>query len=85
MVSAARPPRLERRGVLGVHDQQEKLALGLGVEEQCPGSDVGHVGDLLGGDLTDAMFGEQLAGCGDDARELGLLVALAPSDRLGGC
>ena len=49
-----------------------------------PGADVGLVGDLLGGDLVDAVFGEQLAGGSDDAVELVLLVPLAPSDRLGG-
>ena len=47
-----------------------------------PGADVGLVGDLLGGDLVDAVLGEQLAGGGGDAVELLLLVPLAPAERL---
>jgi hypothetical protein len=49
-----------------------------------PGTDVGIVGDLLGGDLVDAVPGEEFTGGGGDAVELLLLVPLAPSDRLGG-
>ena len=60
----SRPALLERGGVLGVLHEEEKLALGLGVEEQGPGADVGLLGDLLGRDLVDAMFGEQFAGRG---------------------
>ena len=65
-------------------DQQEELALGLGIEEQCAGADVRLVGDLLRRDLFDAVLGEQLARRGNDPFELLLLVALAPAERLGG-
>ena len=37
-------------------------------------------GDLLGGDLVDAVLREELAGCGGDAVQLVLLDPLAPSD-----
>ena len=75
------PALLERVGVVGVLHEQEQLALGLGVEEQRAGADVGLVGDLLGGDLVDAVLGEELAGGGGDAVELVLLVPLAPTGR----
>jgi hypothetical protein len=78
-----RSPPFERCGVFGVLHQEKEFALGLGVEEQRPGADVRLVGDLLGRDLVDAVLGEQFAGRAGDALELGLLVALAPSDRLG--
>jgi hypothetical protein len=78
---SVRPAPLERLDVVGVLHEQQKLSLGLGVEEQRPGADVGLIGDLLGGDVIDAVLGEQLAGGGDDAVELLLLVPLAPPGR----
>jgi len=71
-------------GVARVLHEQQQLAFGLGVQEQGAGTDVGPVGDLLGGDLINAVFGEELESGGGDAVELVLLVPLAPSDRWSG-
>ncbi|MNW61195.1 hypothetical protein D3C74_392350 [compost metagenome] len=78
------PAAGEGVGVGGVLDEQEELALGLGVQEQGAGADVGLVGDLLGGDVVDAVLGEELSGGGGDAVELVLLVPFASTDGLGG-
>ena len=84
MLSAAGLSLLERVDVAGVLHEQEQLALGLGVEEQGARADVGLLGDLLRGDLVDAVLGEEFSRGGGDAFELDLLVPLAPSDRRGG-
>lgn len=61
------------------HDQQ--LGLGGRVQVERPDRDVGPVGDLLRRDPGDAVFGEQLAGCGRDALALVLFGPLAAPDR----
>ena len=74
----------ERFGVGGVLHEQEQFAFVLGVEEKGACADVGLFGDLLGGDLVDAVFGEELAGGGRDAVELFLLVPLTSPHSLRG-
>ena len=81
-VLGIRATSLEGLGVVRVLHEQQEFTLGLGVEEQCPGADVGFVGDLLGCDLVDAVLGEELARGSDDAVKLVLLVPLATSDGL---
>ncbi|MNL80434.1 hypothetical protein D3C87_2072850 [compost metagenome] len=66
---------------MGVLHQKEQLPLGLRVQEQRAGADISCVGDLLRGDLIDAMLGEQLARRRGDALELGLLLPLASPER----
>src|SRR5213595_441259 len=82
MVSASAPAPLECFGVVGVLREQEEFSLGLGVEEQGSGADVGLVGNLLRCHILHPVLSEQLAGCGSDAVQLLLLVPLAPSERL---
>ncbi|WP_406100888.1 hypothetical protein OG698_01270 [Streptomyces sp. NBC_01003] len=51
-ILGARPALLQGFGIQGVLDEQQELALGLGVQEQRAGADVGLVGDLPGGDSS---------------------------------
>ena len=79
-VFGIRKTSLEGVRVVRVLHEQQELTLALGVEEQCPGADIGFVGDLLGCDLVDAVSGEELARGSDDAVKLVLLVPLATPD-----
>ena len=68
---------LERDSVVRVLHEQQQLALRLGVQEQRARADICLLGDLLGGDVVDAVLREQLSRGRGDALELLLLVALA--------
>ena len=71
---------LEGDGVVRVLHEQQQLALGLRVEEQGAGADIGSLGDLLGRDIVDAVLGEELRRRGRDPFEFLLLVALATTE-----
>ena len=62
MLRRGRFSSCQRFDVAGVLHEQQQLPLGLGVQEQGAGADVGLVRDLLGRHIVNAVLGQTVLG-----------------------